>query len=641
MPSPSSVTPATQAMKIIKLLGALTGLLATTLLATQAISQSPSQQLYGGQYSNGLWPAGHGDAANTDYTPVRLGRDMQLNKHLLQGHPILWPAVTAGNGQVYVTSGKGPGHSHLHVFNHDGELLWKAAPQETRDDLDSLAVINAPAVDQRNHAYIADANQIWAFYPDGLVKWVSNIEEHGAKMGLVTPILLEDNLVGGFSTNGKLILLDRDSGQLARPVLDIAGVAPEAEDEAAEGLWQDLMDPAIVHHLHLLMQGWEMTVANTPAIHPTSGRIYITAAGKTADSGLLYGIDVDKDSARIAFATEMGAGSGTSPAVAHDGSAVYVVNGAGKLTAIDAYTGAVRWEAEDRGGGSASPSVGPDGSIYSPFQDQLLALTANGQRKFWHSYNHFCAEQIDTPGGFWSLLFSTPKAFIASLVTVDAANTGWINVVCGYHIKPLSGGSERTKVPLPQKSFVLGIDLDNGKPITKPLLIPETSEGFITPVANGNQFVTASSAIGSIFYHRLNRWLPERFAIKAEPQAGLMLLTPKNRKLQTVENLIWLEDQLQAASDALRGANSQSALRSLRGARTQWLATIASYQQAAIEQHLSTPVDDLQFGASAAELAIVEVESGEVDSARKRLRAALQSVKGMRSRLQARWPGAS
>jgi hypothetical protein len=68
---------------------------------------------------------------------------------------------------------------------------------------------------------------------------------------------------------------------------------------------------------------------------------------------------------------------------------------------------------------------------------------------------------------------------------------------------------------------------DGGKPVGEPLLLPETSKGFVTPLANGNVMVTSSGAITSIFYYMVNRILPERLKVEGPPKAGLLLLEPR------------------------------------------------------------------------------------------------------------------
>ena len=59
------------------------------------------------------------------------------------------------------------------------------------------------------------------------------------------------------------------------------------------------------------------------------------------------------------------------------------------------------------------------------------------------------------------------------------------------------------------------------------MLLPETSEGFITPLPNGNAIVTTSGAITSIFYYMVNEILPEDLQVDGPPKAGLLLLEPR------------------------------------------------------------------------------------------------------------------
>jgi outer membrane protein assembly factor BamB len=311
------------------------------------------------------------------------------------------------------------------------------------------------------------------------------------------------------------------------PPLDLPGGAgPPAEDEPPEFLWKDLMDPALIPFLFNLIQGWELEVANTPAIHPETGRLYITAAGATPGTGVLYGIDITDDALSIAFKAPMGGGSGTSPAVSHDGSQVYAVDERGRMIAIDAHTGARIWQSDPGGGGSASPSVGADETIYTPFQDHITAYSRDGDVTWEVSYDSLCAARLPAPGGVWSYVLSEPVAFIDSILTVGNDH-GWMNVVCGYHLPKVLSKSDRTRVPVPQESLFVTFDLETGAVVGDPLVLPETSEGFITPLSNGNVVVTTSGAISSIFYYMVNRILPERLKVAGPPQAGLLVLEPR------------------------------------------------------------------------------------------------------------------
>jgi hypothetical protein len=252
------------------------------------------------------------------------------------------------------------------------------------------------------------------------------------------------------------------------------------------------------------------------------------------------------------------------------------------MVAVNAHTGEKLWQTIEGGGGSASPSVGPDGTIYTTFHDHLLAFRPDGSLAWRHEYNAFCGEHIPTLTGFWSWIFSEPVAFIDSLFTLGERE-GWLNIVCGYHIELMPSRSERTLVPVPQRSFVAAIDLGDGTPLGEPLSIPETSEGFIIPTLDGNTFVTLSGAITSIFYHMLNPLLPERLEVPNEPKAGLLLLEPKSRVELAREGLRWSRSRNAEALAALNAGALVDARATLRGGALQLASTRAVLQRAAAD----------------------------------------------------------
>ncbi len=606
--------------------------LTTPLAAAQSGNSLPRQ------YAQSVWPTGHRDASNTDYVPMVMSRNNRISKRLLEGHPLFWAPISAPNGDFYVSSGKGPGHSNLHAFTADGELLWKSAPQESLDDLDSYAIINAPVVDRNGHIYVGDINQLWAFYPDGQLKWVHELTQYDIQYGFMTVVLSHGGAVGGISSNGKVIFLNSESGKLLVPVLDLpGGNGPPAADTPPRLLWAGLMDPELIPIMFNLIQGWEMEVANTPALHPSMDRIYITAAGIDGGTGALYGIDLKKDRLEIMFSAPMGGGSGTSPTVSHDGKQVYALDEAGKMVAIDAYTGKPVWETAQGGGGAASPSVGKDGKIYTASQNHLLAFSSDGTPVFNYSYDDFCADQIPAVSGLWKFFFSPPAAFVDSLLTVSAKE-GWLNIVCGHHLLLLPNKSERTKVPIPLLSTVVAIDLESGAPLGDPLILPETSEGFIMPSLDGNTFVTLSGAISSIYYHALNPFLPQRFEVPNEPKAGLLLLEPVSRIEYASESLAWIQEQITAAQAKLSTGDRSSALHQLRESELQRSVTRATIKKLSKEGLVLTGTQKAGLEALEPGLQILEiVQRGlEKDSSTKIPMEALQRQLSRASELLAK-----
>ncbi len=90
------------------------------------------------------------------------------------------------------------------------------------------------------------------------------------------------------------------------------------------------------------------------------------------------------------------------PAIGSDGT-IYI-NGCG-LHAVDPSNGSRKWVAYDVLSAKASPSIGPDGTIYAVFsQDLVVAINPDGSEK-WH--NSFTYE--------WEMSFSSRQSTIMAL----------------------------------------------------------------------------------------------------------------------------------------------------------------------------------------------------------------------------------
>ncbi|MGI9591928.1 MAG: PQQ-binding-like beta-propeller repeat protein, partial [Myxococcota bacterium] len=356
----------------------------------------PDEPGTGRHYANSAWATVHRDSSNSDYVPLSPGADVEVAWTALDGAALFVGPVFGPEGQLYVSSGRGAGTSHLHAFARDGGLLWESPPMRTLQDLDHVAVVCAPIVDRDGYVYAADANQLWSFTGDGRQRWVVDLPDHGVEGYFITPLFSREGFVGGVSTDGKVALFRRGDGSLALPVLDLPGTVGPPSEAPPPGIWGGgLLAPEYVTPLWDLVWGREIEVANTPAVHPESGRIYITAAGASARDGVLYGIDTGPRGLSIAFSAPMGAGSGTSPALSPDGRLVYAIDDDGLMVALDAASGERVWEAADTMG-AASPSVGPDGTIYSfnGMAGTIVAIEGATGRVEWREQYDALAEEL-------------------------------------------------------------------------------------------------------------------------------------------------------------------------------------------------------------------------------------------------------
>ena len=468
----------------------------------------------GPHYAASPWATVHRDSRNSDYVPMGVSADLEIAWTALEGTALLVGPIIGPEGNLYVPSGRGLGHSHLHAFNRSGELLWKTRPMQSPADFDYAAVVCAPIVDDEGHVFAADLNQLWSWTANGELRWVVDLPDHGIQGFFVTPIFSLEGHVGGISTDGKVAFFERESGKLAYPTLDLPGRSGPTSHPPPPGLWGGgLISPDFIRPLWDLTYGREIEVANTPAVHPETGRIFITGSGAEPDTGNLYGIDTSQEGTSIAFTTPMGRGSGTSPAISHDGKRVYAIDDAGLMVAVSTETGQSLWETEQTMG-QASPSVGPDETLYSfsGLAGTIVAIEGQtGKVKWRQQYDAFAREHLT-----W-IPFLGRVTTIDGLITVtDSGLFAYFDL--NYEIR---GGDQ--PYPQPRQVRVGQVDPETGE-IVASFESPDTSGAFFIPDLGGRAYLTLSGAASSIAYYGVNPKLPSLLRVDRKPQAGLVAL---------------------------------------------------------------------------------------------------------------------
>ncbi len=445
-------------------------------------------------YAQTAWPSLHRDSRNSDFSPFVAPVEVRTKWTALNNDAVI-AAVTIGpEGNLYATTGQATG-SHLHAFNRDGTSLWST----TR--VDSLAVGSSPLIDATGDLYIGDANEFLAFHADGSVKWATPIPA-----SFVSAIFTVNGYVGGITVNGEVLLFNRGNGVVVGMLELPAGVpVPVPLTDPPLGLWKgtpstiDLIDPAIKLDVYESFFGRKFEVANTPAVNPLNNRIYITAAGPSAtqpDGGRLYGIDVTPGgSLSIAFSAAMGPGSGTSPAISPDGSQVYASDGQGNLYAFDAFTGGpvVGWPVHI-GTNAASPSVAPDGTVYSLGDGKLVALSQSGGPPLYQkNFSSDLAGMIPpVPPPFTET--QVPRiARVNSIVSVTP-NHLYLTVNLGYQL------TLPTRPPflVPARSLLLVVNPADGSIVPPTVTLRDVTEGVLTMASDGSIYVVYGSIASSI-----------------------------------------------------------------------------------------------------------------------------------------------
>ncbi|MBI1827667.1 MAG: PQQ-binding-like beta-propeller repeat protein [Planctomycetes bacterium] len=482
-------------------------------------------------------------------------------------------APTIGpEGNLYITTGQGPGTSHLHAFDRDGNLLWESVPQASFDDFDSGAVGSAPLIDCDGDVYVGDANQFWAFHSDGSVKWVSPLPLFG--FGLVSAVFTPDGLVGGVSTAGQVLFYNRSDGTLAVPLFDLPGGLGPPGPDVPPGLWAGgLMDSLIIEVIFHAFYGFNVEVANTPSVDARTGRIFITGSGSKASEGALYGLDIVDHEVRIAFEAPMVGGSGTSPSIAPDGGLVYAVGGDRVLTAFDAGTGAVVWSAHDITS-SAAPAVGPHGTVYVGTGANLTALDGQSGTVLWSRNYDSLAETYLRPRPP-SSAFPTglPVTRTNSVISVSA-DTLWVALVLGYEFVNADTGTELLQ---PQMTVLAAVNPADGS-LAHVTLLRDTSEGIISIAADGRIYCSHAALLSSIFFYQIDPQLPAFWRSPGPPMAGLTALAPISYAEHVASGLEWVQTLISEALSALPNADYDTVKASISrgGAQLEALAATLS-----------------------------------------------------------------
>jgi outer membrane protein assembly factor BamB len=437
----------------------------------------------------------------------------------LEGSAVLTAPTMSPDGRtLYVTTGRAAGESNLHAFSLDGELLWQSEPwQGPREGVDPCAILSSAIVDQQGDLYIGDCNQLFAFRPDGSVKWVVPLpsiqagdwkaSESIPVNALTTAVFTREGHVLGVTNAGDVIVVDRSTGRsLADPmrlpgrVPPLSTTVPMPESVFSGGL----VDPEIRQWAWQLLMGGAMRSTNTPAIDLESGRIFVAATSTNEGQGALYAIDLVEPERKakleisIAFATEMGPGSGSSPSLSPSGDAVYVSDEDGVFYAVDADSGELRWRVQTKST-SAAAAVGKNGDIYSLQSDgpALVAITREGRIR-WQSELQTLADAALPP----SWLLGDPVAVGNGNPTVvsGAARDAATNVEGDVVLVPIAYGYEThigRRIPWPVKSALVAVDAETGKGLRDVVPLADDSTGITSVLPDGTIINSLGTAITS------------------------------------------------------------------------------------------------------------------------------------------------
>jgi len=231
--------------------------------------------------------------------------------------------------------------------------------------------VPSPALTPDGTLVFGFAGALFGLGMEGQLRWrqeATPLKTH------VYPVVAGDGTIGGLSTFGWLVLLDRHGRQITA----VGGMGGEKE----------VGSPAIGHDGHFLVPGARQLWAfSAPELRSawrcrlsSSRRWYGAAVG--ADDTVYAATDDDtlravRKDGTIRWSLPLDGGPRSAPAIGSDGT-LYVGGASGHLRAASP-EGRLLWDYSAGGPVVAPPVIGPDGTIYVGSDDKKLhAVTALG-----------------------------------------------------------------------------------------------------------------------------------------------------------------------------------------------------------------------------------------------------------------------
>jgi hypothetical protein len=542
------------------------------------IGSWPAQDLTGVDllpaYAQTSWPTIHRDSKNSNYIPFITASQLRMKWRALDGEysSVLTAAVIGPEGNIYFTTGKEESYGNLHAFDQGGKELWRSYL------LDNGALCSSPVIDKQGDLYLGDSDEFFAFHPDGNLKWeCSEVEGPFASAAFSL-----DGYIICIGTNGWVYVLDPHDGHLVVPPLELPGQSPGNSYKVLTppGLWKGMVSDEV--HLTCSdifngLMGYEFKITNTPAVNPVNGRIYIagTIRGPAFSDiqGRFYGIDFIPATSsapaklQMAFQTEMGPGSGSSPSISPDGSHLYVLDNKGTIYAFDKEGNKV-WTLPIKSS-PASPTIGQDGTIYGTNRDQIYAITDkgnSGQIQWQLDLNNTVVGSLLGSLPFVSHDENSTQRIKSSMqcnsVVSTSKNHLYFAVALGYELVLQEDTNFSYLYPL--KNLLVVLNLSDKQQSSPPIInsvveIPDTSESVVSLDKNGTAFCAHGSVSSSIAYS-----VAQKMGLNPKkPVGGISVLAPSDPKDIVRSQIKMIRDFISMAIQALRQGKPELARASL------------------------------------------------------------------------------
>jgi len=537
------------------------------------------------------WPTIHADAANSDYVPLAGPVEVTPKWSALQVRPA--SQVTIGpEGKLYtVTMDAGP--CHLYSLGADGSVHW--CSDQVR------AAFTTPTVGPDGAVYVSDGVEVFRFEPNGGIAW-----RVPATAPSVAVSVTQDGLLLVIDHFALATVYARDSGAVLAQLAIPAGVIPRPDPLPFQitaftaGASLVGFDPQFVDSFADAFFGYEVAVGNNAPALDASGRIFIAvAANQDATAGVFYGIDLvpeygERDEGtgarpvtgarlELACSAAIGLSSASSPALSADGLRVYLGDETGLLRALRAADCSAAWELELEAASFASPTVGPDGTLYMLVSGRMMAFRDDGDKAQirW---------QVDIAPYAQSLGYATGRF---NSVIAHSANS----LYAAASFFQLVGSAA-----IPVAHALVTVSPDNGSLLSAANL-GEESATAVSLGPDGMIYVASKPIAKAVFLG-----VPQLRAYVPPAMSGIFAFEPASYRALTLDGLEAAWHFVDRGRDARNPATPTTIAKELERAVQQYLAVQESYRTALARAEING------------------VEEAEIDVALEELRRAIDTL---------------
>ncbi|WP_306090342.1 outer membrane protein assembly factor BamB family protein [Qipengyuania flava] len=467
-----------------------------------------------------VWNGIHRDARNSDFSPVEVSSDLTFAWSALDGAAVLFGPSIGPDRNRYVATGQGDGSPHLHCFSPDGQLLARSDPEAGQPG--ARVAPDVPLFDDVGRLFVSDKSSTWCFGARFERLWRTDFSAFGVDGGFISTVLTRSGLVGGIAMDGKVVLLDRQSGELAIDILQLPVGKPFPAPPRMPGLWQNgMMSAALVAEVEPGFFGYGSAVTCSPAISPSTGRIFIPFSDAANGRSRLAAIDEGQGSISLAWLSDLEGVCTSSPAISPDGRRIHTVNGRGIMHAFDCASGELLWM-RDGCGMAASPTLDASGNVYSAGRDsvsgvsQLLAIDGQSGDVLWRTtFEGLAREALPDRAIVPGFPNPSPTGVANSVPTVTPGHVLLV-VNLGYDFAPPGGGPRLHQPHIP---VLVVLDRDNGTVLSTNRL-RDTSEAVIVVGDDHRLHVCHAALVSSMFHFGINPHLPESHRSPLVPVGG-------------------------------------------------------------------------------------------------------------------------